>query len=59
MKPGAGLQLYVDRRFSSPYAMSAFIALREKGLEFSLKTIDLHAQENRSGDFLHSSMTAR
>ena len=44
----AAFTLYIDSHFSSPYAMSAFVALTEKGQAFDLKKIDLEAQENRS-----------
>jgi hypothetical protein len=33
--------LYVDSQFTSPYAMSVFVCLREKGLPFDVKTVDL------------------
>jgi hypothetical protein len=41
------LRLYVDSQFSSPYAMSAFVVLREKGIEFEMIPLDLEASENR------------
>lgn len=53
------LRLYVDAQFTSPYAMSAFVALREKDLEFELLTLDLDAAENRSEDFARLSLTQR
>ena len=31
------LTLYVDSQFVSPYAMSAFVTLREKALPFKIK----------------------
>lgn len=40
--------LYVDSQYSSPYAMSVFVALTEKGQTFDLKKLDLSSQENRS-----------
>ena len=39
--------LYIDSQFSSPYAMSVFVGLTEKGQSFELKKIDLETQENR------------
>ncbi len=39
------LRLYVDAQFTSPYAMSVFVALREKGIEFELSPLDLDAFE--------------
>ncbi len=41
--PTNNLRLYVDARFASPYAMSAFVALTEKGLPFDMTTVDLEA----------------
>jgi len=43
------LRLFVDTQFASPYAMSVFVALREKGLDFELSTVDLAAQGAGAG----------
>lgn len=53
------LRLYVDSQLTSPYAMSAFVTLREKGLEFELSTVDLDALENQSEDYTGLSLTQR
>jgi glutathione S-transferase len=53
------LVLYVDRRFASPYAMSAFVALHEKGLPFDIATIDLDAKANRDAAYAATSLTQR
>lgn len=53
------LRLYVDAQFTSPYAMSAFVALREKGIEFELSPLDLDAFENQSEDYASLSLTQR
>lgn len=53
------LRLYVDNLFTSPYAMSVFVALREKGLEFELLTLDLGADESRTEGFAQLSLTQR
>ncbi|MDO9024293.1 glutathione transferase [Zwartia sp.] len=53
------MRLYVDSKFTSPYAMSVFVCLRAKGLDFELKTIDLDAKQNLSNDYLRSSVTSR
>jgi glutathione S-transferase len=37
------MQLYVDSQFASPYAMSVFVCLHEKGLPFDVETVDLSA----------------
>ncbi|QCR34633.1 glutathione transferase [Nissabacter sp. SGAir0207] len=38
--------LYVDDRYLSPYAMSAFVALTEKGLNLELETLSLSQGEH-------------
>ncbi len=53
------LRLYVDAQFTSPYAMSAFVVLREKGLDFEMSTVDLDASENQSADYASLSLTQR
>ena len=45
------MRLYVDSKFTSPYAMSVFVCLRAKCLDFELKTIDLDAKQNLSNDY--------
>lgn len=41
------LTLYVDSQFASPWAMSVFVALKEKALPFKLVTVDLDKGEQR------------
>jgi glutathione S-transferase len=53
------LSLYVDAHFTSPYAMSAFVTLREKGLEFELLTLNLDTAENQTDAYTHLSLTGR
>jgi len=53
------MQLYVDSGFLSPYAMSAYVALRVKGLAPDLITVDLEASENLSDRFFVTSATSR
>ena len=53
------LSLYVDAHFTSPYAMSAFVTLREKGLEFELLTLNLDTAENQTEAFAQLSLTGR
>lgn len=55
----ANLLLYVDAQFISPYAMSVFVALHEKGLPFEIKTIDLAANANHEPNFAAISLTRR
>ena len=40
------LKLYVGADFVSAFAMSAFVALKEKQLSFDLVTVDLKGREN-------------
>jgi glutathione S-transferase len=51
--------LYVDSLFTSPYAMSAFVALTEKGLPFTVQTVDLEAGQHTRGDYAGRAVTAR
>lgn len=53
------LRLYVDAQFASPYAMSAFVALREKQLPFEVTPVNLSAAENRAAGFIDKSLTQR
>lgn len=53
------LTLYVDSQFTSPYALSVFVALKEKGLPFELKTVDLDAGANLEPPFRDLALTAR
>ncbi len=51
--------LYVDTNYLSPYAMSAYIALREKGLAFELQWVDLAKSEQSLPAFTAISATQR
>lgn len=53
------ISLYVDWQRMSPYAMSAFVALREKGIEFEVLPIDLDAGEQHAGSYRQLSLTHR
>lgn len=53
------LCLYVDAQFTSPYAMSCFVALREKGIAFRMNTLDLATREHQARDYSHLSQTQR
>jgi len=53
------LQLYIDADYLSPWAMSAHVALREKGLDFEVCKIDLDAGEQRKAGYLAPSLTGR
>lgn len=55
----SALRLFVDSRFLSPYALSAFVALREKGLSFAVERVDLEARENLAASYRSRSLTCR
>jgi len=51
--------LYADSRFTSPYAMSVFVALTEKQLSFEIRTLDLDAGANNDPAYARTSLTQR
>ncbi len=51
--------LYVDAQFASPYAMSAFVGLTEKKIEFTVETVDLAAGANHDPRYAATSLTQR
>ncbi|AZF32029.1 putative glutathione S-transferase [Pseudomonas sp. R4-35-07] len=53
------LRLYVDSLFTSPYALSVFVALQEKGLAFETVSVDLGASEHQATDYARLSLTQR
>jgi glutathione S-transferase len=53
------LILYVDSKFTSPYAMSVFVTLKEKGLPFEIKTVDLFAGKQHEPGYAELSVTQR
>ena len=53
------LRLYVDSLFTSPYAMSVFVALREKGLAFETVPLDLDAGQHQAAGYARLSLTRR
>jgi glutathione S-transferase len=53
------LCLYVDARFISPYGLSAFVAMHEKGLRFEVRTVDLLANQQQGSGYAASSLTRR
>lgn len=55
----APLTLYADSKFTSPYALSVFVTLHEKGLPFGLRTVDLGAGENHADGYAKLSLTRR
>lgn len=55
----ADLSLSVDVYFTSPYAFSSFVALKEKGLTFDLETVALQDREHHRPEYLARSLTGR
>ncbi|MHC8355704.1 glutathione transferase [Pseudomonas sp. LB3P81] len=53
------LKLYVGADFVSAFAMSAFVALKEKQLSFELVTLDLKARENYQASYRDVSLTCK
>ncbi|WP_095132934.1 glutathione transferase [Pseudomonas sp. Irchel s3h14] len=55
----AKLKLYVGADFVSAFAMSAFVALKEKQLSFELVTLDLKARDNYQASYRDLSLTCK
>lgn len=53
------LKLYVGADYVSAFAMSAFVALKEKQLSFELITLDLKARENYQASYRDLSLTCK
>lgn len=51
--------LFADAQYTSPYAMSVFVALTEKRIPFEMRTVDLANGENRAPLFVAQSLTQR
>ncbi|MBF4556498.1 glutathione transferase [Pseudomonas sp. p50] len=55
----AKIKLYVGADFVSAFAMSTFVALKEKQLSFELVTLDLKARENYQPGYRDLSLTCK
>lgn len=53
------MQLYVDSHFTSPYALSAFVALHEKQIPFDLIPLDLYAEAHKTAAYAKQSLSQR
>lgn len=53
------LKLYLGADYVSAFAMSAFVALKEKQLSFELVTLDLKARDNYLGSYRDLSLTCK
>jgi glutathione S-transferase len=49
----------IVNQYTSPYAMSVFVALEEKRLPFELRTVDLNEGANHSAEYARESLTGR
>jgi glutathione S-transferase len=55
----SNLTLYVDSLHTSPYAMSVYVTLKQKGLPFALRAVDLEAGENLGAGYCGISLTRK
>ena len=53
------LVLYGEEGWTSPYVFSAFVALREKGIPFTMKLVSLERQEHQRPEYRDASITGR
>lgn len=53
------ITLWSDANFFSPYVMSVYVALAEKGLTFTLKTVDLDGGEHLKPQWQGYDLTRR
>lgn len=53
------ITLWSDANYFSPYVMSVYVALQEKGLPFTLKTIDLDRGEHQQASWQGYHLTRR
>jgi glutathione S-transferase len=51
--------LYVDSQYTSPYAMSVFVGLKEKRIPFDVRTVDLEQAANHTDEYATQSLTER
>ncbi|OON37092.1 glutathione S-transferase [Izhakiella australiensis] len=51
--------LWSDGCYFSPYVMSVYVALSEKGVPFSVKRVDLSRHQQQSGNYADISLTRR
>jgi glutathione S-transferase len=54
-----GLVLYTDKLWISPFAYTAFVGLREKGLDFETRAVSLGQKEQLAPGYRDPSLTAR
>ncbi len=55
----AMLKLYAEHLWDSPWVFSAFVALTEKGLDFSTELLDLGRGDQKTSAYAGATLTAR
>jgi glutathione S-transferase len=53
------ITLWSDANYFSPYVLSVYVALKEKGLNFTLQTVDLASGQNRQPGWKGYDLTRR
>src|SRR6267378_2310276 len=53
------MAMLADKQFTSPYAMSVFVALTEKQIPFEVRTLDLAIGANYDPEYARTSLTQR
>lgn len=53
------ITLYAETHWDSPFVLTVYTALKEKGLAFDERALDLQARQQHQGDFPERSLTAR
>jgi glutathione S-transferase len=53
------IRLYVDSQLTSPYAMSVYVTLLEKGIHFEMHRVNLEAAEHLGDSYARLSLTRR
>src|SRR6267378_7730146 len=53
------MAMLADKQFTSPYAMSVFVALTEKQIPFEVRTLDLAIGANNDPEYARTSLTQR
>ena len=59
MADEGSLVLYADSNFFSPYVLSVFVSLTEKGIPFEIETVDLQAQAHYQSAYTKISLSRR
>ncbi len=53
------ITLYGESMWDSPWVLTAYVALREKGIDFETRALDLTAGEQSTPGYRDASLTAR